>query len=310
MSDKNCVALVCHTLQPDIIMVLERIVREVPHGYEVCLLFNSEHAPDLGQLDVAVRSRVVAVSSSELLDISYKEKCKAEAWNIAGNIDLAFLELWRRRPGFDRYWFIEYDVHYEGAWRTFFEHFQAIVFYVLATSLLYTRDKPHKLSVLSYPPLVVPTPLRWDADKIVKGFFPLCRLSDAALRLLDADYRLGLGGHYEITIPSVAMMHGLAVEDIGGRGDFVKAGNRDRFYFATPGTFTHSPGTFVFRPVIAQVLPRKNTLWHPVKPSGTPAWFPLEAHGSLFKNALEWLKPHLWQSAVRLWFATRWNPLP
>ncbi len=310
LTDKVCVALVCHTLQPDIIMILERIRREAPNGHEVFLLFNSDAAPDLEGLDPAVSGLVVAVATSDLLGGGYPEKCKAEAWDIAGNLDLAFLEFWRRRPGFDRYWFIEYDVHYEGDWRTFLDYFARSDADVLGAILFHTRDKPHKLAILTYPPLVVPASLRWEAGNVVKGFFPLCRLSATALRLMDSEYRAGLGGHYEVLMPSLAVMHGLKVEDIGGRGAFVRPANRDRFYFATPGTFTHSPGTFVFRPAITRVLPHKNTLWHPVKPSGTPAWFPLKARGNPVKNMLEWLKPHVWQGAVRLWFATRWNPLP
>ena len=310
MTDKICVALVCHTLQPDIIMILQRIQREAPDGHAVYLLFNSDSAPDLEPLDRAVRDRVVALASSDLLEGGYPEKCHGEGWDIAGNLDLAFLEFWRRRPGFDRYWFIEYDVHYEGDWGILFDYFRGSDADVLGTILFHTRDRPHKLAVLTYPPLVVPAQVRWDVDKIVKGFFPLCRLSAAALRLMDREYRRGLGGHYEVLMPSLAVMHRLAVEDIGGRGAFVKPGNRDRFYFATPGSFTHSPGTFVFRPAITRVLPRKNTLWHPVKPSDTPAWFPLKTQGNPVKNVLEWLKPHVWQAAIKLWFATRWNPLP
>ncbi len=303
-------ALVCHTLQPSIVAMLERVAREAPDDHEVCLLYNGGAAADLAALDTGLAPRVVAIATPDLLGAPYPEKCRAEAWEMAGNLDLAFLEFQRRRPGFDRYWFIEYDVHYEGDWRALFEYFRHSPADVLGTILFSTRGRRHKLSGLTYPPLVVPEAVGWDAALVVKGFFPLCRLSAALLRLMDAEYRLGLGGHYEILLPSLAVMRGLAVEDIGGRGEFVARANRDRFYFATPGTFTHSPGTFVFRPAVARVLPRRNTLWHPVKAAGTTAWFPLKVRGNMVKNALEWLKPYLWRGVIRLWFATRWNPLP
>ena len=309
MLKANCVVLVCHTLQAEIVQLCERVRREAPADHEVYVLLSSESDPDLRALPGGLGDQVVALSAADLLGCGYPEKCQAEGWDIAGNLDLAFLEFWRRRPGYDRYWFIEYDVHYEGVWQTFFDYFRASAADVLGTSMFYTREKPHKLAVLTYPKLVVPAGLGWDPDRMVKAFLPLCRLSATALRLLDAAYRDGLGGHYEITVPSVAIMHGLALEDIGGRGRFVKRANRDRFYFATPGNFTHSPGTFVFRPAVAQVLPRRNTLWHPVKPIDTPAWFPLRARGNPVKNLLEWLKPLLWRGVIRLWFATRWNPL-
>ena len=97
-------------------------------------------------------------------------------------------------------------------------------------------------------------------------------------------------------------------EDFGGRGPYVRPENRDRFYFAHSATYSHSPGTFVFRPA-PRVLPRPNTLWHPVKPAGVPVWHPMRVRGNPIKNALETLKPMVWRCVIRLWFATRWRPL-
>ena len=150
--------------------------------------------------------------------------------------------------------------------------------------------------------------MTWLREKTLKAFLPICRLSRALLDALDADYRSGLGGHYELTIPTVAAHCDLAVEDYGGRGRFVRAENVDRFYFARGSTYSHSPGTFVFRPG-QHPIRRPNTLWHPVKPAEMPLWHPMQVGGKPWKRGLERVKPLIWRAAIRWWFATRWRPL-
>ncbi len=109
-------------------------------------------------------------------------------------------------------------------------------------------------------------------------------------------------------MPTISAQNGMVIEDFGGRGRFVRPGNRDRFYFARGDNYSHSPGSFVFRPV-QRVLPRPNTLWHPVKPSGVLAWHPLRVEGGPARTVLELVKPLVWQAVIWLWFAVRWRPL-
>ena len=246
----------------------------------------------------------------DLFRLPYSEKCHAGEWNIAGNLDLAFLEFRRRLPDYEFYWFVEYDVHYEGNWASLFKRFSNSDAGIIGTILDYISNNPHKLEVLDYPRLVVPERMAWNKENMIKGFFPICRLSDLALDALDREYRTGLGGHYEITMPTLASLEDMIVEDIGGNGPFVRGDNQNRFYFANGSSYTHSPGNFVFRPNITKVLPRQNTLWHPVKPSGVPLWHPLRIRGNFLKNVLESIKPVVVRVWIRCWFATRWRPLP
>ncbi len=58
-----------------------------------------------------------------------------------------------------------------------------------------------------------------------------------------------------------------------------------------------------------RVLRRRNTLWHPVKPAGIPAWHPLRLGGNPVKATLERVKPVIWRAVNWLWFAIRWRPL-
>jgi hypothetical protein len=109
----------------------------------------------------------------------------------------------------------------------------------------------------------------------------------------------------------VLARHGMEIEDIGGNGPYVKPENRNRFYFASKGTYTKSPGTFVFRPSFHQVMKRENTLWHPVKPPGDYAmWYAPRGSVSLAKTVLERVKPSIWWLIIWLWFAFIWRRLP
>lgn len=304
---RSSIAVVGHVWTPDIQRVFERLRREAPADYDIRFVLSTSSRGAGPELPA---EQLECVDVEDLFRLPYPGKCHDGDWDIAGNLDLLFLEFRRRLPDYELYWFVEYDVHYEGSWSRFFEHFRSSKADVLATTLEYVAKVPHKLETLYYPPLVVPDAVGWNKAEMIKGFFPICRLSASLLDSLDQVYREGLCGHYEIMMPTVAALHGMVIEDMGGDGPFVRDDNRNRFYFANPASYTHSPGNFVFRPSITTVLARENTLWHPVKPAGVPLWHPNRLSGNVAKNMLEWLKPvvaHLW---IRWWFATRWRPLP
>lgn len=301
------VAVVSHVLNDAIRAGFERLLREAPADHDVRFILSSDdpHA-NLGGL---AEDQVDRISRGDLFALGYPEKCQDADWNMAGNLDLVFLEFQRRHPGHGQYWFLEYDVHWEGAWSVLFEHFRESGADVLGATMLRMDDVPHKENNPPYPRHVVPPGMAWARQHVLKGFLPACRISERALLALDAAYCAGLGGHYEVNVPTVAAQNGMAVEDFGGRGHFVRPENRDRFYFARGDNYSHSPGSFVFRPV-QRVLPRPNTLWHPVKPGGVPAWHPLRVEGGPAKAVIEWVKPLVWHAVILLWFAVRWRPLP
>ncbi len=303
---RDCIAFISHIASAPILRVFERLQDEIPRDLEIRFVLSCED-PAPPEVVTTLGRRLYQVRRDDLFELGYARKCQAADWQMAGNLDLVFLDFAARFPEYDRIWFVEYDVHWEGRWSVLFERFRRSDADVLATIVHRVADAPHKLRALSYPRMLVAAGQQWNHDHLLKAFLPICRLSRAALGALHDLYEQGFGGHYEVMVPSSAARAGLRVEDIGGCGPYVRAENRNRFYFAQPQTSTHSPGTFVFRPE-TKVLPRLNTLWHPVKPGAVPLWHPLRLRGSPMKTLLERLKPTLWRIATRIWFATRWRP--
>jgi hypothetical protein len=178
-----------------------------------------------------------------------------------GNTDFAVLDFFRARPGYDSYWRVEYDVRFSGDWRDFFDACSSSEADLLGTTLLRCEASPawHWWASLGAPDG------RLDPAKAIRGFFPVSRLTNRACALLDQKYREGWHGHIECVVPTALVHHGMRVEDIGGRGEFVPPGHEDRFYTNTPSDPCLHPGTFVFRPAFARPGSRRNTLWHPVR---------------------------------------------
>ncbi len=302
---RTCIGLVSHLLNQPVRAVLERLRSEVPPGYDVRMILSTDD-PDAGLAGLA-EADVDRISREQIFELPYPTKCQIRDWDMGGNLDLVFLEFYRRYPSYDRYWFAEYDVFWQGHWSVFFDYFDSSAADLLAATIHTVDEVPHKADP-TYPRQSVPKGMAWERARVIKAFLPICRLSHRTLHTLDGAYRAGLGGHYEINVPTVAAQNGMVLEDFGGNGSFVRPDNVNRFYFARGDTFTHSPGNFVFRPA-QRVLPRQNTLWHPVKPEGVPVWFPLTFRGNLRRNIVEWIKPHVGRLIIRLWFAVRWRPL-
>jgi hypothetical protein len=176
------------------------------------------------------------------------------------NIDLPLLWFWSRNPGYRTYWVIEYDVRYSGHWGDFFGAFLDNQSDLLATTLF---DYAFRTSWGHWQSFESPTPVPL-ADR-VRATLSAYRLSARALAALDQAYRQGCSGHYEVAIPTLLKSRGFSIEDIGGNGRYVAAGNINRYYTNSPEVSGLAPGTFVLHPegMIKDDLP--NMLWNPFK---------------------------------------------
>ncbi|HLO76690.1 MAG TPA: hypothetical protein VK196_09580, partial [Magnetospirillum sp.] len=182
------------------------------------------------------------------------------------DIELFAFTFLKARPEYDRVWVVEYDVAFTGRWGDLFDHFNASDAALLATSL-------HRWSVNptwpNWPSVRTPDGPPADLSVFIRAFMPFYRLSRAGFEALDAAYRSGWEGFYEGIVPRILLNAGLKIEDIGGTGEFVAPENRGRYYHSNPSDNTLSPGTFVFRPIVASPGVTPDTLWHPVKPAAS-----------------------------------------
>lgn len=194
----------------------------------------------------------------------FSEKLRPRRISPNHGLPFALIHFHMERPGYRHYWLCEYDVRFSGSWSTILDHFADNDADLLGTTLTRFHDRPEwsKWAGLKAPD----EDLR--PEEMVRGFFPFCRLSAPALEVLARAYRTGWEGHYECSVPTILSRNGMTLEDFGGDGEYVAAGNRNRFYTNTPQNGGLAPGTFVFRPAREAAGDRPDTLWHPVKAEG------------------------------------------
>ena len=267
MTAKSVVLLAAHYLTDDILMEYARIRQSCSDGYDVVLLYDNFY-DDLPVLPQDRDIDVHLVNPSAVQALGYPSWPGREHLEYTspsglrpGNWDFAILDYFRAHSDYASYWRVEYDVRFTGDWRFFLDACAKSGADLLGTTLLRHEASPpwYWWSSLGSPQGEL------DRAKMIRGFFPISRLSQRACALLDRKYKEGWYGHAECVMPTVLAYDGLSVEDIGGEGEFVPAGHENRFYVNTPSDSCLRPGTFVFRPTLAKPGSRPNTLWHPVR---------------------------------------------
>jgi hypothetical protein len=214
---------------------------------------------------------------------------------VPGNCHLATLDFHRNHPEYDFLWVIEYDVRFSGSWAAFLRAHQGNRADLLACHIRAFRDEPawfwwHSLA----GPQGVPS-----EDRRFRAFLPIQRLSGAALVEIDRQVSRGWVGHFECLVPTLIAQAGMQLEDIGGRGPFVREGNEGRFYssLSTREGGLKGLGSMRHQPPIAYLGLRRNRLFHPVKKIGvTPGsliisswWRAKYGARALARRAAAWL---------------------
>ena len=176
------------------------------------------------------------------------------------NTDVAILLYWKDCPGYERYWVIEDDVEYTGNLGTLICDLQRLDADLLATHVRHLPDD-------------------WDyIDKFRSGlnestvpknsrltFLPFHAVTNKALAAIDAAYREGWAGQYEMTWPAILDHAGLRITDLGGNGPYVAEGFKGRHYIdLSPGDYLKH-GSFGTKRVRLGKGRQPEILWHPVK---------------------------------------------
>ena len=254
----ECLIFLAHHTQPGAMSALAELRRQCEASFTIVPLFDQTQG--VFPIDHIAGARSVTCREVTRL-LPYKKKHSQHPGTFwSRNIDLPLMWFFHENPRYDYYWVMEYDVRFTGQWPDFFRHFLANGSDLLATTLFDYNFRPgwDNWSTLM-------SPRRIPEAERVRALFPLYRLSNAALKALHAAYCDGWSGHYEVTIPTILKTQGFTLEDFGGNGSYVAAGNHDRFYRNSPGLAGLAPGTFTVAPnQISNDYP-PNLLWHPIK---------------------------------------------
>jgi hypothetical protein len=180
--------------------------------------------------------------------------------------------VFRAHPDYRHYWLIDFDVRDTGHWAALMAELSASPADVLSSVVQRRAEHPQWVHWQSFvsPGAALPDEFH------VKMFPPLTRLSNPAMRVIDAAYQAGWTGHFEVLWPTAAAAAGLLIEDIGGKGSFTPPSRYGRHYTTSPFHANLSPGSFAFRPAIPEsyVSRRSPKLWHPIKPAALMAALP------------------------------------
>ena len=131
---------------------------------------------------------------------------------VPGNADLVPLAVRRARPGYARYWYIEYDVWFACGAGVLAELDAATE----ADLVLPLHDHPRSRSQdwINWPSVVIPPGEAAAAGDPRHALLCLHRASARLLDAVDRAYRRGWAGHFEATLPTIAHAEGFVAERI------------------------------------------------------------------------------------------------
>ena len=95
---RSSIAIVGHVWTPDIQRVFERLRREAPADCDIRFVLNTRSRGAVPELPV---EQLECVAVEDLFHLPYPGKCHDGDWDIAGNLDLVFLEFRRRLPDYE-----------------------------------------------------------------------------------------------------------------------------------------------------------------------------------------------------------------
>jgi hypothetical protein len=252
-----------HYLNPIILKELSKLRECGAHGYDVKLFYDNSkndfpYRKFKDEREYALFTRAEIEQAYSMVPL-----WKGNRNPFYGNLLFPILSFAADRP-YDFIWRIEYDVRFSGQWVDFFDAFASSPADLLGTTLGTFKRTPswNLWQTAAFNGVPVPP------DQLIRGFYPMVRLSKQACQVLETAYRQGWQGHFEVILASILKQRHCLIEDIGGDGEFVSTANKGRYYTNTPQNNDLYPGTFVWKtPDICKhdVFDKSDHLYHPIK---------------------------------------------
>lgn len=267
---RQLVLFSAHTWQEWVLRRYERLRAELPANTDLAFYYDASRLR-LGATEQHRAGRTAPRRPNDWT--KFKRAGRYFDSIIPGNEDGALLAALGAMPSvheYERIWVIEYDVEFSGPWNLFFRWFDDCQADFLATTIVRRSAIPswQLWRSLEVPDSVGDIP----HTAQLRAFMPVMALRPAALDRLVNHYATGWAGHSECVLPTVALRAGLAIEDIGGDGEFTPPKRQGRLYRNSPSNDQLTPGTFVFRPAMESMGKEPDMLWHPVKPPSFQSW--------------------------------------
>jgi hypothetical protein len=224
---------------------------------ESCLLYHQKNNDLDSRLN---RPDAFIFTNDSLMEMNYMPIASSL---VPGSNHFAVLKFHLNNPGYEYYWFIEDDVRFNGNWLHFFNSFKDNRHDFITCHLRWYTQEPEWYWYITLRHAKMAVPLQ----ECIRSFNPVYRISRRALSFIHQALADGWTGHHEVLLPTLLYRNGYSIMDFGGEGDFVMAGNENRFY--TSGT-PHlngdlKDGTMRFRPAWNAVGADMNKLYHPIK---------------------------------------------
>lgn len=275
---RTAVLFTTHLINERVRVHFLKLRDELPEGYELFLFYDEQRLSKRAVRKLA-RESVLPHDNDDWK--RFKRPGHYFPGKIPGNEDGLLISAMDRLPGYDWYWYIEYDMAFSGDWRTLFSAMEASDADLLAVNMI---RHDHIPNWPLWKSIEIPQGHELPTSSWVRAHFAITRLSRRLPEALIPVYKQGWNGHAESLLATLAEQHGLRIEDIGGDGEFVRPGNTNRFYRSTPTSDSLGPGTLVFRPPLEEPGPEPDMLWHPVKKASRHDW---DSKRNLFFRLLE-----------------------
>lgn len=251
---KTVFLILCHTFSPEIKTEYEKILRATARIGDCRLVF---HVRDDNLALIPHEYDPYNVTDESLASLPYPRFRES---SIEGSTHLPLLQFYNDFPEYDYYWRIEYDVHFSGDWRFFFETVSEWDEAFLSCQIRsYCSDPQWWSWEISHPTK------KMDQSQLYASFNPIFRISRSALKTIDEEQRDGWRAHQEVLLATLLNHHHHELRDFGGNGKFVRPGDEGRFYIQDKKPEDCSVR---WRPIFRQIPENSGKLYHPVREAG------------------------------------------
>jgi hypothetical protein len=196
---------------------------------------------------------------------------RLEGKGLLHNTHFPLMDFFRAHPGYDYYWYVEFDVRYTGDWGSFIQQFDSRDDDFITSHIRRFSEEPgwYWWSFFHHPKKEIPR------EHYIRSFNVIFRISSRALKYIHGQLEDGWQGHCEVSFPTLLYHGRFRLRDFGGDGGFVYPGMVNRNYTSQAGKWgLLNPFCSVhWRPSSTHAGLRKNRIYHPVKPlSMTEPW--------------------------------------